>query len=164
MTALGEALFQDIVNSLKLSPEQVNVSSWQLSTDGTTAQWIVTLPTFANNATTGTILQDTANNYPIFQALLAEFTQGNLVGIGGASSTVDEGCSRGCVIGVAAVGAIIVTAGIIGIVVMTSKKRRTATVIAPKFSSVMEDDEPMPPAADETPQRSRKARNPLEMA
>jgi hypothetical protein len=164
MALLGEALFRDIVNSLKLSPEQVSVSTWQLSSDGQNAHWIVTLPTFADNATTGTILQDISNNYPIFQALLAELTQGNLVDIGGGASSVNEGCSRGCVIGVAAVGAIIVTAGVIGIVVMTSKKRRTATVIAPKFSSVMEEDEAMPSAADETPQRSRKARNPLEMA
>lgn len=163
MGLLGDALLQDVINMLKISPSVVTVSSWQLSSDGVYANYIVTLPSAIDNATTGVLLQD-VNNYPIFQALLSSLTQGNQVSIGSVLASVDEGCSRGCVIGVAAVGAVIVTAGIVAIVVKTSKKRRTATVIAPKFSSVVEEGVEDDDEMQTSPQRSRKARNPLDMA
>lgn len=152
MEELRAALQLDVVNMLGIS--DVTVDTWVAAGDGVHVEFAVNLPPAVDNATTGVLLQD-VNNYPIFQALLASITQGNLNIVRFTAGAVDEGCSRGCVIGVAAVGAIVVTAGVIGAVVMTSKRRKTATLIAPKFSPVFDD------AADAD--RGAPVKNPLEL-
>lgn len=163
MALLQEALRLDAVDALGYA----NVSGFpfRISDDGQSVIYDILLPNDLNNVGTGSKLE--AGGWPRFQKLLAELTQGNLQGTGGATGaqSVDEGCSRGCVIAVAAIGAAIVTAGVIAAIVITSKRKRLATVVA--SNGAHKNSEGRPPAPAFTPvfddQGASPAKNPLDM-
>lgn len=98
----------------------------------------LTLPQGYNNVSTSEALS--ASRWPRVTAFLA--SSSNLIGVDTqAALAPEQGCSNGCVIGVAAAGALVVTGCIIAGVVYASKRKRLAKVVAPPtFQSVFEDD------------------------
>jgi hypothetical protein len=134
MTHLQQLLQQDASNLLGYP---VTVDAYTMPNFGQVA-YAIHMPGSFNNASTGAALG--SFDWPLATAYLTSLQGSNQLNFKTVAATTSK-CSNGCVIGVAAAGAVLVSAAAVGGLMFSAKRRRRAMVIAPAFDPIVDPNE-----------------------